>query len=255
MEPTSLVFPNLFDRSWALLVGLVGFSALGAFWASRPRRRLKFQLPPTDLSISIEVGDVLSQAGNVVVGSNDTFDTALSEDIIHAASVQGQLLQRVFEGDSQDLDRQISKSIAQVQAAHDANKAFGKTDRYPIGTVAFARRGNTRYFLPAIASMSGAAPPRTTATVEGLQTALTRAWEAVGRAGQREPVHAPIIGSHLARVGLTRTLLVQVMILSFIAVNMREKGSSSLTVWVAEKDAPEVDLASLDSWLRTLCTA
>lgn len=66
--------------------------------------------------------------------------------------------------------------------------------------------------------MSARHPPHTTATIVGVQTALTDAWQAIGKGGQREPVHAPIVGSHLARLGLSRTWLVQMMVLSFVAV-------------------------------------
>jgi hypothetical protein len=255
LEPTSLIFPNLFDRSWVLLFAMILISLLAALWRSRPRDRLEFKLPPSDLTIAIEVGDVLAQDGNVVLGSNDTFDTSLSDEIISPKSVQGQLLQRTFGGDVRDLDEQIASSLAEETPCEDSDKTFGKTARYPIGTVAIATRGNARYFLPAIATMSSATPPHTTASVEGVQQALTRAWEAVGRAGQRDEVHAPIIGSHLARVGLSHTWLVQMMVLSFVAVTKRDSGSASLTIWVAEGDAATVDLAALDDWLRALCAA
>jgi hypothetical protein len=126
------------------------------------------------LKIKIVVGDVLAQEGNVVLGSNDTFDTSLSDDIISPKSVQGQLLQRVFAGDIDSLDDQISTSLAEATPVADPDKTFGKTDRYPIGTVAIAAKGNAR---------------------------------------------------------------------------------SSLTIWIAENDASEVDLAALDRWLRDLCAA
>jgi hypothetical protein len=207
------------------------------------------------LVIAVRVGDVLAQEGNVVIGSNDTFDTSLSEDIISAKSVQGQLLQRIFDGDLHELDEQIGTSLVEDSPTQDSSKAFGKKDRYPIGTVAVTKRGNTKYFLPAIASMSSSTPPHTQATVEGVQMALTKAWEAVGRAGQREPVHAPIVGSHRARLGLSRTWLIQMMVLSFVAVTKKESGSSSLTIWVAEADAATVDFVALDDWLKDLCAA
>jgi hypothetical protein len=255
LEPISLVFPDLFERSWGVLAILVGVSLIGGLWRSRPRESLEFKLPPSDLTIKIAVGDVLAQEGNVVLGSNDTFDTSLSNDIISPKSVQGQLLQRVFAGDIDALDGQISTSLAEVTPVADPDKTFGKTDRYPIGTVAIVAKGNARYFLPAIAKMSAGTPPHTRASVEGVQMALTKAWEAVGRAGQRDPVHAPIVGSHLARVGLSHTWLAQMMILSFVAVTKKDSGSSSLTIWVADGDAATVDLAALDDWLRALCAA
>ncbi len=250
-----MIFPDLFERSWGVLAFLVVVSLVGGLWRSRPRERLEFKLPPSDLTINIAVGDVLSQDGNVVLGSNDTFDTSLSDGIISPKSVQGQLLQRTFGGDVGALDSQIATSLTEVTPTADPDKTFGKTDRYPIGTVAIAVEGNARYFLPAIAKMSAGTPPHTRASVEGVQMALTKAWEAVGRAGQRDPVHAPIVGSHLARLGLSHTWLVQMMVLSFVAVTKRDSGISSLTIWVAENDSATVDLAALDDWLRALCAA
>lgn len=255
IEPVSLIFPDLLKRSWGFLVLLLAVSACGAVWRSRPRDRLEFTLPPSDVTIAIAVGDVLAQEGNIVIGSNDTFDSSLTDEIISVHSVQGQLLKTIFNGNTKELDDGITTSLVDLAPTDDPKKSFGKTKRYPIGTVAIIKREAARYFLPAIATMSASTPPRTTATVEGVQMALTKAWEVVGQAGQREPVHAPIIGSHLARLGLSRTWLVQMMVLSFVAVTKKESGSDSLTIWVAEDDAAIVDMAALDDWLRALCAA
>lgn len=255
LEPVSLIFPNLFDKNWVLFVVVIALSGVIALWMSRPRNRLTFELPPTDVSITIAVGDLLKQKGNVVVGSNDVFDTDLADDIISPKSVQGQLLQRIFDGDRAELDRQIAHSLAGVAFAPDAEKVFGKRNRFEIGTVAIARHGGTRFFLPAMATMSAHHPPNVTTTIVGVQTALTETWQAIGKGGQREPVHAPIIGSHLGRLGLSRTWLVQMMVLSFVAVAKKEGGSADLTIWVAEQDASIVDLAALDDWLRALCAS
>ncbi len=197
----------------------------------------------------------MGQTGNIVIGSNDTFDTSLDEEIISARSVQGQLLQSTFNGNTKELDEQVDRSLVELDSVEDDRKSFGKVWRYPIGTVAIVRKGSARYFLPAVAKMSASTPPETRATVEGVQFALTKAWEIVGKAGQREPVHAPIVGSNLARLGLSRTWLIQMMILSFVAVTKKESGSSELTIWVADADAEKVDFAALDDWLGALCAA
>jgi hypothetical protein len=253
LEPVALIFPRLIDRNWGLFIAVVVISVLACLWRARPRNRLSFDLPPTGISINIEVGDVLDQSGNVVIGSNDVFDTTLEEEIINEASVQGQLLKRIWGGDVEDLDRQISQSLKGVDAALDPEKVFGKRYRYGLGTVPVVKSQNTRYFLPAIATMSALRPPHTSATIAGVQAALTEAWQTVGQAGQREPVHAPIIGSHLARLNLSHTWLVQMMVLSFVAVATKEGGSVALTIWVAERDSAKVDLAALDDWLHALC--
>jgi Domain of unknown function (DUF6430) len=102
--------------------------------------------------------------------------------------------------------------------------------------------------------MSSDVPPHVSATPEGLEVALARTWEMINIASQREPVHAPIIGSNLARLGLSKTLLVQMIVLSFIAAT-RRGGPSALTVWIRQDDETVIDLAALDEWLRGLCAA
>lgn len=255
LEPVSLIFPDLIDRNWILFVAVVVLSVVIALWLSRPRNRLTFELPPTDVSITIAVGNVLKQSGNIVIGSNDVFDTDLSDDIISPKSVQGQLLVDVFGGDQVDLDGQIAHALVGVDYTTDPEKVFGKRRRFALGTVPMVRKGDTRYFLPAIAKMSAHRPPHVTATIAGVQAALTTAWQAVGQAGQRESVHAPIIGSHLARLNLSRTWLIQMMVLSFVAVATKDGGSADLTIWIAERDAAIVDLVALDEWLRALCAS
>lgn len=191
---------------------------------------------------------------NVVVGTNDTFDTQFEDGVISPASVQGQLLERTFEGDRSELDRQIEESLTAASASVDTLKVFGKQRRHTIGTVAVVRRGRTRYFLPAFTKMSATLPAHMRASIEDLEIARARTWQAINAAGQREPVHVPIIGSHLAPLGVSRTLLTQMIVLSFIAAT-RAGGPSSLTVWISPPDRDVVDLVMLDEWLRGLCAA
>jgi hypothetical protein len=250
IEPLGLFFPNQLHAGWRGYGVLAASSVAWGAYRSRPRNVISRRLPPTDVAISIRIGDLLAQTENVVVGSNDVFDTSLDHGIISPKSVQGQLLERVFDGDRAELDRQISDSLAGVQSEMDVPKTFGNTDRYDIGTVARVRNGGTRYFLTAFARMSSDLPPRVQSTIELLQISLARLWPAVDAAGQREAVHVPVLGSHLARLKVSHTLLIQLIVLSFIASETR---SSSLTVWVHEADSAVVDMAELDEWLAGLC--
>jgi hypothetical protein len=242
-------------------LGWKGYGLLllvGVAWGlvrARPRRAIVRKLPPTALNVAIKVGDLFEQEGNIIVGTNDCFDTQLTDSVISPASVQGQLLNGVFAGDLTDLDAQISASLGEHDGQVDAAKSFGKQVRYPLGTVVIVRHGNARYFLPAFTRMSPALPANVTSNIEWLQEALARTWIAVREAGQRDPVHMPIIGSEFARLGVSKTLLIEMIVLSFIAASQRDAIASSLTVYVHPRDKDVVDMAVLDEWLKGLCAA
>lgn len=253
LEPAGLFLPGDLDWGWPGYFALLATSLGAGLWRARPRDAIERALPPSDLRVSVRVGDLLDQRGSILIGVPDTFDTQLEDDVISARSVQGQLLQRVFHGDRAELDRLIHRAIGPGEL--DASKSYGKDRRHPIGTVAVVRRGDARYFLAAFTQMSSTPPAHVSSSVEWLQTALARSWEVIRIAGQREPVHAPVIGSHLARLGISRTLLIQIMVLSFIAASGKQSPSSSLTIWVSPQDAEIVDLVVLDAWLAGLCAA
>lgn len=251
LEPAGLFFPDQFQWGLGGYLALVAVSALSAIYASKPPTEISRSLPPTNVSIEIRVGNVLTQHGNVIVGAPDTFDTQLEDDVISLASVQGQLLTRSFGGNRAALDQLVDASVGPGQ--FDDRKTFGKRGRHPIGTVAVVRQGQTRYFLPAFTTMSNDLPAHVTSSAEDLQVALARTWQKINIAGQGEPVHTPIIGSNLARLGLSKTLIIQLIVLSFIAATRKSSGPSALTVWIREKDRTEIDLAEVDEWLRGLC--
>jgi hypothetical protein len=251
VEPAGLFFPDEFQWGWAGYLGLAGCSALAAVYVSKPPTEISRSLPPTNVSVAVRVGDVLAQNGNVVVGAADTFDTQPENDVISLASVQGQLLARSFGGDRAILDQLIGASIGPGQI--DGSKTFGKRSRYPIGTVAVVRQGQTRYFLAAFTRMSVSLPAHVESSAEDLLVALARTWQQINAAGNGEPVHTPIIGSNLARLGLSKTLIIQLIVLSFIAATRKGSGPSALTIWIREEDRTAIDLAEVDEWLRGLC--
>ena len=189
----------------------------------------------------------------MVIGTNDVFDTQLEDEVISPRSAQGQLLIDVFGGDRDELDRSIDASLVGQEGIEDFAKAFGKTTRYRIGTVAVIRHARARYFLPAVARMSTDRPPNVSSSIEDLQVALAKASDLVRDAGQREPVSLPIIGANFARIKLSKTLLIQSLILSFIAAERSGEISPKLTIFVHEGDIEAVDMAVLDDWLRGVC--
>lgn len=251
LEPLALWRPENLRWGFRGYIGLAIFSfVLAAGWAW-PRNSITRKLPVSDTKIVIAIGDLLGQEGNIIVGCTDVFDTELG-DVISLKSVQGQFQTRCFPQQAQ-LDQAITRALTNKSFTFDPRKLRGKQDRYPIGTVAMVEAKGNRYFLLAYTTMRN--DLRVESDICKLSTALNECWEAIRLGGQQEPIHMGIIGSSFARIGLSRALLLQFIILSFLDAEKKESLTSQLTVHIYEKDAEHIDFVDLEAWLSVLTRA
>ena len=85
----------------------------------------------------------------------------------------------MFEGDRGEFDRQIEESLTATSASVDAGKTFGKQRRFRSAPSRSSAGGRTRYFLPAFTMMSATLPAHVRASIEDLEIALARTWQAI----------------------------------------------------------------------------
>jgi Domain of unknown function (DUF6430) len=93
------LYPPTLRRPGIIGAGTVVLCLGWAAWRNKPIREVfhYFQHPAITLRILAE--DLFEQQAHLVVGFSDTFDTALTgARLISPASVQGQLLQRLYSG-------------------------------------------------------------------------------------------------------------------------------------------------------------
>lgn len=251
LEPLALWRPD--DLRWGLTgyIGLFGAALVLAIIASWPRTTVARRLAVSDTKITIRIGDVLSQHGNMVVGVTDVFDTEIG-DVIAAASVQGQFQARHFPN-REELESIITAGLAGQPYETDGTKLRGKKDRYPIGTVVVARRAEDRFFLLAYSRMSSDLQAQS--DICKLTNALEACWAAIRVSGQHNAVHMPVIGSKYARTGLPRSLLIQFIVLSFLDEERKTSLTDHLNIYVAPQDALDVDFVVLENWLADLTRA
>ena len=88
-----------------------------------------------------------------------------------------------------------------------------------------------------------------------LSTSLNECWEAIRARGQHEPIHMAIVGSALARIGLSRSLLLQFIVLSFLDAERKESLTSKLRIHIHESDVEHIDFVDLEAWLGGLTRA
>jgi hypothetical protein len=249
-EPASLCFEKLPDLGWW---GFLGFNVLSLVVTALifcPKKDFSVSLPDSSTKIVISVSDILKQEGSIVIGTSDTFDTELGE-IISPNSLQGQFLTRVYQSDRNALDRDISESLKDVKAISDPAKTYGKTDRYPIGTVTCVRRNSNRFFLVAFNRML-ADKKRVQTNIHDLWFCLCQCWDVIRENGHYNDIHIPVLSSKFGRSGLSFNVIIQLIITSLI-IALRDEGiAPSLTVHVHKTDANKVDFVALRGWFDCL---
>jgi hypothetical protein len=252
VEPASLL---LFDGSfsnWRGYIVLVLVSLFIATVRSFPRISISQKLPASDVIIEIRLGDIFEQNGNVLISTNDFFDTELGK-VIERKSVQGQFLERVYRGDCVELDREIDLQLSQLidQPEEVAGKKYGKKDRYPTGTTICLEVGQAKYFLVACSKMD----LECVATSDGntIWNSLIASWREIRRKGASEVINVPIIGSGLTRTGLKRHFLVAMIVSSFIAESKVQFVCKRLRIVIYPEDVGEVSLDELEDLLKTVC--
>lgn len=203
-----------------------------------------------NVSIRIIEGDLFEQNESLVVGFADTFDTAIP-NIIERKSVQGQFLERIYGGDAQQLDADLLVALTGVSPIGTVQKA-GKTDRYPIGTVAPIRRGRRYFYCVAYTEMSSQNVAQ--GSVDGLWRSLVNLWSSVSTFGNGDPIAMPVLGGGLARISqiLPAQDSIRFIILSFMFACRGGRVCERLDIVVRRQDTKRLDMPELQSFLKSL---
>jgi hypothetical protein len=223
--------------------------------ARHPGDVLRREFPGLGVTLVVRSGDLFDEAdANLVVGFADTFDTATENDmVISRASVQGQLLDRVYGGDRAQLDRALSQALGAVppvvvESARD--KPRGKRRRYAVGTVATLPLDGRRVF--ALVHCRQDRDLVTRSSAEELRHALERLWESVRRQGMLRPVAMPLVGSGLARVALSREQLMIMIIGTFLRGSAGERGAPELRIVLRPPELREVRISDVARFVEAL---
>lgn len=242
---------------YCFLIGASILTAIATEIAQLSRRKVSQKLASSDTHIEIKVGDLFEETGNLVIGTNDVFDTELG-DLIRRESVQGQFQEKVYRGDREKLDTDVTNALEEIRGklatsvSEDKDKKIGKKVRYPIGTVVTLSDHNKKYFLLAYAHMDTNGNAKSSG--DTLWQSLNHLWTEVRQKGASDPVAISVIGSRLARTDLKRDFLIKLIILSFIASTKQGYISSCLTVIVHHKDFEQVNFYELEQFLKSVCT-
>jgi hypothetical protein len=231
----------------------------GAFWATllvsggwvllsrRPVLKVSYKIPKKDFCYEVRIGDLLNSKEDIVVSTNTTFDTDIASGLISSKSIQGQVVTRFFDGKTEELDRQIRKSLTGVQYGEAVSP--GNKKRYPIGTVAkVSAHGKNFYFL-AMAELNEHGTAQSDQSQ--IATSLEKLWEFVGRQGEIGDLAIPAIGTGRGRLELPRRKVVELIAQSFADASREKVFANKLAIVVLPEDAKrhEVNLFEIRDYL------
>ena len=203
--------------------------------------------------VQLIVGDLFEQSGNCFIGMTDTFDVE-TPDIISLGSIQGQLLERVWGGQTKALSNAISKLLRDFKTTENVNKP-GNRSRYPIGTTLDLKHNSgIVYFCTAYAKMDE--NNNANSTVEYLTTSLYEVWEKTDQVGNQASISVPLVGQGLTRIpGFGAELSLRLIEMTFVLRSNRGKVSNLLKIVVTPEQIKTIDRYEFSSFLRSLANS
>lgn len=246
-----VLFPGTVYKSGrpAVVFILVGAALYGILRAWPRVVRASYLSPIT--TITILPGDLLTNDAHLVIGMTDTFDT--TPGVIAESSLQAKFLDRLLGGDAARFDRGIEQSLTNEGVVKTGTVAKpGKTNRYPLGTVATLEDGRRRFFCVAYSEMNETNEAR--ASVDGVVESLSALWTAVCRHANGEPVAMPVIGMGQSRLSqaLSPSDAIRLQVLSFWLASREERRCEELRIVVLPDVYDALDRGSLQDFLNGL---
>jgi hypothetical protein len=230
-----------------LLIGIVISISM-----CKPKNSFISKLNNRDISIELVIGDFFRQEGALIIGTNTTFDTHISRELISESSIQGQFT-RIYYGDETQIDKEILHGLNGISSETLSGRRIGKSVKYPIGTtIRLSPRERTAYML-SMANINeyGVA----SGTFEELKIALSNLWIFISSRGLKENLVIPILGSGFTRLVQSREEIIREIIKSFVAACSESAFCDKLTIIVSPNDIEKhkINIQELEKYIYHIC--
>lgn len=206
------IFEKAQVSRWFLL-HIAIFALVVVVFTRRPLTKITYKHPGKDLAVEVCIDDIFAIKGQKIIGTNTTFDTDLSNNIISPRSLQGQFTEKFFPNNISELDARINQQLEGSEYI-DIQKD-GKTKKYPFGTVIKFNLQGEFYYWFAMAEMNSSNNVKT--TLNQLQKSLEGLWDFMEVSSERMPIIIPLVGSAFGRIGIKRKKLIALIAQTFIA--------------------------------------
>jgi Domain of unknown function (DUF6430) len=250
LEAVNFVLPDDLPVDGAPLAIILVVVSLGFGLFQAWPQPIEHSYDSPNTRIRIIKGDLFGQDCHVVIGTCDTFDTAVPT-VIAPTSLQAQSLERLYGGDVARLDTDLAQALAGKTIVGTISKA-GKTDRYGVGSIAALRHGpHWAYFL-AYSEMNEHNEAHS--TTDGIWKSLSSLWQEISRTANGTTVAMPVVGGGMARISqlMPAQDAIRLTILSFMFASRKARICDELRIVVRPQDFDRLDRLQLQSFLNSM---
>jgi hypothetical protein len=205
----------------------------------RPVSRVSYKVPGKDLTFEVKIGDLFKATGEIIISSNSTFDTDMSNGLIATKSLQGQLAVQFFNGQTADIDRQIEESLQKESFIVNKMRP-GKKHEYPIGTLARINAHGKNFYLLAMSHMNENGTAYSDPRI--LDEALEKLWANMAAKAELGDIIIPLMGTGRGRIAIPRKKIIERIAQSFADASRERTFSNKLTIMVRPEDAAKFSL-------------
>ncbi|CAM3081725.1 hypothetical protein DRF59_06770 [Chryseobacterium flavum] len=249
-------FNEFSNKNLGLFIFILILTLLIAVKINFPKKEISREFKNLNNTIvKIEIGELLSKEGNIIIGSSDFFDTTTN----NTTSIKRQIIDKFFNGAIQSLDSQIETSLnaQNIQGTQVSinEKPVGKRIRYDIGETAnfsIPSNINIQVFISAICKIVYKGGVKTKeADIKMLTEALEKIWLTIRNNSNNKNIYIPILGAGITGLNMSKTTICQLIIVSFLINSKNNRIGKSLNIIIPERNYDPEMFSNLEIFIKS----
>ena len=214
----------------------------------RPVSRITYKVPQRDLVLEVKIGDIFAESGDIIVSTSTTFDTSMANGLIAPNSLQGQVASRFFQGNTNEIDRQLALGLTGVPSVTNTS-APGKQQEFPIGTTVKVTSGSQVFYFLAMSRFNSHGTAGS--TLRDVEYALEHLWKTISSQGNLQDIAIPIVGTGRGRIDTSRKKMAEKIAQSFADAAKNRVFCNKLSIMISASDADrfQVNLFEIRDYL------
>lgn len=233
-------FENIIENLWYRIISVVVLfkvSYIIALIVCYFRSNVSIKLG-NDRILVVEYDYLFSKQGVVVIPFNRFFDTVVNDKILNEHSVAGQFIKNCFAGNLEELDKQISLALNNVEPDYTRSKP-GKENAYPIGTVVKVQKGANHYFC--VAQTDVDSDFKSMCDIEMLHKTMMEILKFINKEANGRKVYMPLLGAGFSRLNKQKQVILEYLVSILKTADIPLQ--SELHIVLREAEREFIDLA------------